>query len=142
MSPTFSPDGQWLAYVSNESGQNEVYVRPYPGPEPVVQISNNGGTDVAWSPDGRRIYYLEQAGGAGALMAVDVISGDEFDPGRPVTLISPWDFSQIPLRGYDVFPDGSFVTALGVESWFDDNSATELHVVLNWAEELRERVGN
>ena len=140
--PAFSPDGRWLAYVSDERGRNEVYVRPYPGPEPAVQISGNGGDNVAWSPDGRQIYYLQQEGGAGALMAVDVTPGDEFQPDRPALLISPWDFRQIPLRAYDVFPDGSFVTALGVESWFDDNSATELHVVLNWAEELRERVPN
>ena len=97
---------------------------------------------MAWSPNGRQIYYSEQDAGTGRLMVVDFTPGDEVPAGRPTPLITPWTFNQIPLRGYDVFPDGSFVTALGDESWFGDNSATELHVTLNWAEELKERVGN
>ena len=78
-------------------------------------------------------------------MAVDVTPGDEFQAGRAAPLIEPWTFDSRPVRGYDVFPDGSFVTRLRED---DDGSlderfrATEVHVVLNWTEELRERVGN
>ena len=136
----FSPDGEWLAYDTNRSGRSEeVWVRPYPSGEPATLISDDG-TIPAWSPDGRTLYYL----GADALMAVDVIPGDDFRAGRAAPLIEPWTFVRDP-RGYDVFPDGSFVTAVAYE---DDGSLderfwpTELHVVLNWFEVLKERVGN
>ena len=152
---TFSPDGQWLAYTSTEGERTEVYVRPYPGPVPATLISERG-TSVAWSPDGREIYYRQGPPGRGVLMAVDVTPGDEFRAGRPAPLIDPWTSNFSPVRAYDVFSDGSFV--FGVQD--DDNSqtgvdqgtsvarsleqfgATELHVILNWFEELKERVGN
>ena len=132
---TFSPDGQWLAYLEVGSG---IYVRPYPGPEPATQISE-GGSNVAWSPDGRQIYYAQDR----VLMAVDVTPGDEFQAGRPVPLIDPWTLLVGPMRGYDVFPDGSFVTRVaGDGTNLEQFGATELHVVFNWFEELRQRMGN
>lgn len=149
---TFSPDGQWLAYVSNQSGQREVYVRPYPGPEPATSISGDGGTNPAWSADGRQIFYHR----GGVLMAVDVTPGDEFQVGPPAPLLDPWTFTFSPVRGYDVFSDGSFI--FGVPDQDESQSgtnaesrvanrlkrfgATELHVILNWVEELKDRVGN
>ena len=54
-----SPDGHWIAYVSNESGRPEVYVRPFPGSEVTVPVSVNGGTTPMWSPDGKKIFYVE-----------------------------------------------------------------------------------
>src|SRR4030095_16058896 len=63
MTPEFSPDGRWLAYVSNESQRNEVYVQPYPGPGERHQISNNGGEQPAWSGNGRELFYVQGAGG-------------------------------------------------------------------------------
>jgi serine/threonine-protein kinase len=138
--PTFSPDGNWLAYTSNQSGRQQVYVRPYPGPEPAMQISGDGGDNVAWSPDGRQIYYNQ----GGVLMAVDVTPGDEFQAGRPAPLIDPWTFRTGPVRGYDIFRDGSFVIAVPDDdrSRLEQFGATEFHVVLNWFEELKARVGN
>ncbi len=59
MSPEFSPDGNWLAYVSNESGRNEVYAQPYPGPGERHLISNNGGEQPAWGADGRELFYVQ-----------------------------------------------------------------------------------
>jgi Tol biopolymer transport system component len=52
---TFSPDGHWIAYARNQTGALEVYVRPYPGPNPATKVSVNGGDSPAWSPDGRHI---------------------------------------------------------------------------------------
>ena len=140
--PSFSPDGEWLAYTSDESGRQEVYVRPYPGPEPATQISGDGGTNVAWSPDGRQIYYVSPQ--PSVLMAVDVTPGDEFRAGRPAPLIDPWTFFREPTRGYDVFPDGSFVIAVEDDdrSVFERLGTTEFQVILNWFEELKERVPN
>ena len=139
--PTFSPDGNWLAYTSNQSGRREVYVRPYPGPEPATLISGDGGTNPAWSPDGRQIYYIQPAG---VLMAVDVTPGDEFQAGRAAPLIDPWTFSFTPVRGYDLFPDGSFVIAVADDdrSRLEQFGVTEFHVILNFFEVLKARVGN
>jgi len=155
---TFSPDGRWLAYVSDRSGRREVYVRPYPGPEPVTLISGEGGINPAWSPDGREIYYLRALPGAAVpdLVAVDVIPGDEFQVGRPTLLVSRWINPWVPVRSYDVLADGSFVFAqreeFNSEAGGDGQSvianllerlgATELHVILNWTEVLKERVPN
>ena len=141
--PTFSPDGQWLAYTSNESGRYEVYVRPYPGPEPATLISGAGGSIPAWSHDGRQLYFVEVRDDRRVMMAVDVAPGDPFQVGRAVPLIDPWTFSHIPVRGYEVLADGSFV--IGVDdgaggSVLAELGATELRVVLNWHEELLDRV--
>ncbi len=138
--PAFSPDGNWLAYVSNQSGSFEVYVRPYPGPEPATLISGDGGSNPAWSPDGRQIYYDQ----GGVLMAVDVTPGDELQAGRAAPLIDPWTFSSAPGTGYDVFPDGSFVIAVVDDdrSPLEQFGVTEFHVILNFFEELKARVGN
>jgi hypothetical protein len=138
---SFSPDGEWLAYVTRDG----VFVQPYPGPGPATLIADDG-EEPAWSHDGRQIFYIryDENRRRPALMAVDVTPGDEFLVGRPVLLIDNWTHSVSPIRGYDVLQDGSILTVLE-----DDGSsrgepfgATELHVVLNWTEELKERVGN
>ena len=56
VAPRLSPNGQWLAYASDESGQHQVYVRPYPGPGPRVQLSDDGGTQPMWSRNGQRLF--------------------------------------------------------------------------------------
>ena len=58
-SPRFSPDGKWLAYVSDESGRNDVYVQPFPGPGPKWLVSTDGGIDPVWSRDGRELFYRQ-----------------------------------------------------------------------------------
>ena len=55
--PEFSPDGRWIAYISNESGANEIYVRPFPGPGGKTQISTGGGSLPQWSRTGKELYY-------------------------------------------------------------------------------------
>ena len=62
-SPSLSPDGRWLAYMSNESGRTQVYVRPFPGGNGRgQQVSTNGGRGPIWSPDGRELYYVDDDG--------------------------------------------------------------------------------
>ena len=78
-------------------------------------------------------------------MAVDVTPGDEFQAGRPAPLIDPWTFEgSIRVHGYDVFPDGSFVIAVADDdrSYLEQFGVTEFHVILNFFEELKARVGN
>lgn len=145
-----SPDGRWMAYVSNPSGRNEIHVRPYPGPEPAVQISEGGGTAPAWSTDGKRLYYLTipTPGRLPSMMAVDVAPGAPFRAGRAVSLIASWPYvATTPATAYDVAEDGSFVVPTLSGGRVSGNERTrfrvgEIHVVLNFLSELRERVKN
>ncbi len=119
MYATFSPDGRWLAYSSDETGRAEVYVRPYPGPGAATLISGDGGRSPAWLRDGRRIYFVQpRAGRDPVMMVVDVAPGDPFRAGRAAALIDPWPCQRTGLaRAFDVLADGSFAATLdeGVE---------------------------
>ena len=79
----FSPDGRWIAYTSNESGEYQVYVQPFPMREEKRQISTSGGAQPQWRRDGTELFYLARDG---TLMAVDVKSGARFEPGLPKPL--------------------------------------------------------
>ena len=120
----FSPDGRWIAYHSNESGRNEVYVQPFPGPGPNTRISTNGGTNVQWRGDGREIFYQAPDN---RLMAVPITlsaDGRTVDAGRPVALFATRSGSQ-----YAAASDGQrFLITTSLE-----NAATPpITVVLNW----------
>ena len=137
-SPRFSPDGRWLAYVSDESGRDEVYVQPYPGPglKATVSTATTGGTEPVWSPDGRELFYRTLD--ANDLMTVEIEYQPNFMAGTPVRLFAGpyrrWD----PLVGapnYDVAPDGErFLMLMPAEL------STTVSVVLNWVEELKRLV--
>jgi dipeptidyl aminopeptidase/acylaminoacyl peptidase len=148
---TFSPDGRWLAYVSDQTGESEVYVRPYPGPVPATRISSDGGRAPAWSRDGGQIYFLQPtvAGRLRAsMMVVDVTPGDPFRVGPAESLIDPWPYrATLPVRSYDVLADGSFIVAANADETVDGDPrqqtrVSEFHVVLNFFEVLKERMGN
>ena len=75
---TLSPDGRWLTYVSNQTGQAEIWVRPFPGPGTPVRLSPNGGTEPVWARDGKELYYLE--GDAILAMSIDAEDSFNFQP--------------------------------------------------------------
>ncbi len=104
--PDFSPDGKWIAYDSDESGKFEVYMRSFPDGRQKFQISSSGGTMPCWKRDGRQIVYLDSQY---RLMSVDVTAGPRF--GAPQVLLDYYGFfpSAVPIRGYDLYPDGSRV---------------------------------
>lgn len=133
-SPMFSPDGRWLAYVSDESGRDEVYVRSYPESGQKIPISTEGGTDPVWSKDGRELFYRDND----SLIAVSVKTGASFTVGRPQKLFDQQMVIQFnPGTGslnYDVSPDGRFVMIIPT------GRNHELELVLNWLEELKRRV--
>ncbi len=134
-SPSFSPDSRFLAYVSDESGEDEVYVQRVSGPGGKVPVSTAGGRDPVWSRDGKELFYWSE----NRLMAVDVKTGSAFEAGPPQLLLEA-PYIRQPTAGsgsqnYDVSPDGQrFLTVLPGES------STALHVVLNWFEELNRLV--
>jgi dipeptidyl aminopeptidase/acylaminoacyl peptidase len=124
----FSPDGRWVAYVSDEAGEAQVYVQSFPlGPEK-VRVSTNGGAQPRWRRDGKEIFYIATDG---KLMAAPVKTSPHFEAGAPTALFR----SQIVSSGsagirYDVTPDGKqfLVNSLGN----GNEAGTQITVVLNW----------
>jgi len=135
VAPRFSPDGRWLAYVSDESGRPEVYVQPFPGPGGKRQVSIDGGTEPMWNPNGAELFYrLDRK-----FISVPVGLQPTFSAGKPVTLFeADYAASEFPLTspGYDVSSDGQrFLVAKDVEA-----PPTQINVVINWIEEVKRRV--
>jgi Tol biopolymer transport system component len=103
----FSPDGKWVAYASNESGDWEIYVTNYPGGSGKWQVSRGGGTEPRWRGDGKEIFYL---GPKGTLMAVPVVAAETFSTGAPTPLFQfhgRAPVSSTDLFTYDVAKDGN-----------------------------------
>jgi hypothetical protein len=135
--PGISPDGRWLAYTSTETGQPEVYVQPYPGPGPKVQISSDGGLSAVWARNGKELFYLTPRDGNGmrSMMAVDIVPGPVIRASRPRLLfrgIRRYISSEELRRdaGRPALPHGRARPSSVQE-------VTELQVVLNWFEELK-----
>jgi eukaryotic-like serine/threonine-protein kinase len=127
-----SPDGRWMAYVSNETGSDEVYVQSFPEPGRRERVSNGGGSHPRWRANGRELFYLAPDK---RLMAVAVKGGNNLEAGAPTTLFETPGFdlhdAQFP---YAATNDGQrFLVIRPVEN----ASVRSLTVVLNWAAELR-----
>jgi eukaryotic-like serine/threonine-protein kinase len=134
--PRFSPDGRWLAYSSDETGRREIYVQPYPGPGPKWQISADGGQEPVWNPNGRELFYRSGS----RMMAVEVETTTGFLPRKPKVLFDgPYLQTSGSFPYYDVSRDGQrFLMLKPVES--QASAAQQINVVLNWWEELKEKV--
>jgi eukaryotic-like serine/threonine-protein kinase len=138
--PEISPDGRWLAYVSGESGKNEVFVMTFPdrlGGK--WQVSTDGGSRPAWSPAGSELFYVTQTG---AMMSVRLEPGPGFKWRNPVKLFDwPSIATPGPARTYDLSRDGRrflmIKEARGIER---EGSAATIRVVLNWVEELKAKL--
>ena len=103
VAPALSPDGRWLAYVSNESGRAEVYVRSFPGMEARAAVSVDGGTEPVWSPRGGELFYRSGP----VLIAAAVREGSGFDVLRRTPLFSNANYAvDLTHQVYDVAPDG------------------------------------
>jgi len=134
--PRFSPDGHWMAYVSDESGRYEVFVQPYPGPGGKWQISTEGGTEPVWNPTGREIFYRT----GDKMMSVDIATKPGFTAGKPRMLFQgPYTPTEGTVPWYDISPDGQ--RFLMVKPSDPAGAApTQINVVLNWFEELKQKV--
>ena len=129
--PRFSPDSRYVAYTSDQSGRQEVYVQSFPEGENVSRISRNGGGYPRWNSNGKELFYVEGI----SLMAVPVSMSPSFSPGEPIRL-----FDGVRVGGtqprYDVSPDGrQFIIAQPV----GDPPRPSIRVVQNWYEEFRAR---
>ena len=134
--PRFSPDGRWLAYVSNESGRFEIYVQPYPGPGGKWQISTEGGGEPVWNHNGRELFYRS----GDKMMAVDIATQPAFTVGKPRMLFKgPYLPTPLTAVNYDVSPDGQRFLMLK-PSEQAQAGPTQINVVLNWFEELKQKV--
>jgi serine/threonine protein kinase/Tol biopolymer transport system component len=127
--PRLSPDGKWLAYVSDESGQNDVYLRPYPAVDRRWTVSTQGGTQPMWNADGKEIFYRNND----KMMVVELTTTPDVKLSTPRLL-----FEQryaygvgITIANYDVTPDGqSFIMVK------DEVTGGRLNVIFNWFTEL------
>ena len=130
-----SPDGQWLLYQSDESGQTEVFVRRFPESENWRRkISVDGGHHALWGPDGREIFYRTEEG---VVMRVSVDTGNGFQPSVPERLFADDFFSLGGLFGnqWDIAPDGQRFLMIENESE-DEAPRPRIVVVQNWFDEL------
>jgi len=131
--PAFSRDGRWLAYVSDESGRQEVYVRPFPGPGGRIQVSVNGGSEPVWTRDGREMVYREDAGTISRLIAAVIRTAPTFEVVSRAPLFDVTHYVTVEDHAnYDVHPDGrSFVMVRSTQ-------ASQIYLIQNWAAQLRE----
>jgi len=145
--PAFSPDGRWLAYGSNHSGRDEVYVQPYPGPGPTEQVSVDGGYSPAWHPGGRELLFLRRSPGPPVeffMMAVEFRAGPPIVIGQPRRLFAfklrDLGFSCAPLRCYDVAPDGQRFYVVQTPAPPPGPTVTHINLIANWFDELKTKV--
>jgi serine/threonine protein kinase/Tol biopolymer transport system component len=132
-----SPDGRWMAYASDESGRDEMYVTNYPEPRGKWRVSPEGGTQAEWRRDGRELFYRAPDR---KVMAVPIKSGANFDAGTPQALfeippdVGPWLQGGVDQREYAVSSDGQrFLIGVKV----GEESSAPLTVVVNWTAGLR-----
>jgi serine/threonine-protein kinase len=132
-SPMFSPDGRFIAYVSDESGRDEVYVRSYPAGDEKWSISTDGGTEPQWSPNGRELFYRNGY----KMMAVSVDLGATLSAERPSLLFeAAYTVDGAGHPAYDVSNDGQ--RFLMIQESVAER--TQINVVLNWFAELERLV--
>ncbi|HEX6251329.1 MAG TPA: protein kinase [Gemmatimonadaceae bacterium] len=126
--PRISPDGRWLAYVTTESGGDQVVVQPFPGPGARVQVSVAGGSEPVWSRDGRRLFYRDNQSFHAATVSLtptfSVLS-------REVLFRDDFVKAPLPHANYDVTPDGSHLLLLKA------TEQAQVVVAHNWREEVR-----
>lgn len=132
-----SPDGHWLAYTSNESGRDEIYVQAYSQGGARLTVTTSGGDQPVWAHDGRTLFFRSNS----AVYAIDFVPGPQPSVSNARSLFPDrFDNPQAGNHtGYDVFPDGRL---LMLQSSTDSaNDRTKIVMVFNWLEELKQQLG-
>jgi len=134
MFPAISPDGRWLAYMGDESGRYEIYLRPYPNVDDGKWvISSNGGGFPRWSPDSHELYYLDYLGATSRMMAIS-IEGDNYGHLEPGTAITLFDWPAQRRDPFDTTPDGQrFLFARPIN---ESQARAQIAIVENLFDEL------
>jgi serine/threonine-protein kinase len=141
-----SPNGRWFAYQSQESGRDEVYVRPFPNvADGRWQVSVAGGREPLWSRDGRELFYVSPED---VLMGVQIETGEAWRATSPVPILTGRYLYTSPTfgpgrggsigRSFDISPDGRRFLMMKVEA--GENAVPTIVVVQNWHEELKRLV--
>jgi serine/threonine-protein kinase len=134
--PEVAPNGRWLAYTSNETGRNEVWVQPFPIKGAKYQISNAGGIQPIWSKDMRRLFYRQ----GDQVWSVDIDTNHGFSPGKPELKFEQPGFGiSIPMRCWNLLPDGQGFLMVKLDER-KPTPVTEIILVHNWFEELKRLV--
>ncbi len=137
--PAFSPNGRWVAFVSNKSGMNDVYARPFPGPGEEITLSVGGGGEPVWGRSGRELFYRHE----GKLLVVPLRNATgTLSAGKPTVLFT--DPYRLDISGsaggvanYDVSPDGQrFVMVEPLHAENSQPRSARIEVVLNWSDQL------
>ena len=132
--PVFSADGQWIAYASNESGRNEIYVRPASAAPGKWQISDGGGMFSSWSPDGHELFYESPDG---RIRVVDYVAkGGALEAGKP-RVWSSWPLQNVFKSNLALAPDGKHFAAFEP---LETKSAPHIGFLLNVVDELKRRL--
>jgi serine/threonine-protein kinase len=139
--PQMSPNGRWMAYVSSDSENPEIYVCPFPEIMGKRQVSTDGGNEPIWSPDGKELFYRK----GDSVMAVEVQTEPSFKRGNPVVLFKGryMGTGVVNLRTWDIHPDDKRFLMLKPST---GDSATEeaprpkINIIANWFEELKDKV--
>jgi Tol biopolymer transport system component len=131
----FSPDGRWIAYSSDESGRSEIYIQAYPNPEGGRnQVSTEGGVEPHWTRGGAELVYRHRS--RVLAVAIDPGSGE---PGSPRVLFEgTYAWAGGNSHSYDVTPDGSRFLMVKTPP---ESAPRQVYIVLNWLEEMKQRVG-
>jgi Tol biopolymer transport system component len=134
-SAAISPDGRWVAYVSEETGRKEVYIAPFPEPTRRHRISTDGGTQPRWSRDGRELFFVTTSR---SMMAASFDSRKPDSPGGPPRRLFDvelrWQFSSNVPYKYDVSPDGRFLIVVR-----SSEEPPPLTIVTNWQAGLEKK---
>jgi serine/threonine protein kinase len=130
---SFSPDGRWIAYQSMETGKTEIYVRPFPNPGGVWQVSTEGGMRPIWTRTGELLYV-----NGNRMMAVEIKTDPALKIGVPKPLFEKALVADAAQLGFDVTPDGEHI--LMIKSSKQEQGSTQIQFVLNWFEELKRLV--
>jgi len=133
-----SPDGHWIAYGTNESGRQEVYVRPFPNVEEGKwQISSDGGIEPVWHPNGQELFYRNGR----AFEVVSIKTEPTFTAGSPVVLFTGrYTTDTGPTANYDISPDGQRFLMIKAAEEETVQQQTQINVLTNWFEELKRLV--
>ena len=131
----FSPDGRWIAYQSNESTTNQIFVQPFPGPGGREQISTTGGTFPTWSPTRHELFYLAPDN---RIMVVSyTVAGDSFNATKPQLWSAQPILSRARYRSLNLHPDGERFVVAASTGAHTENKRDKVVFIFNFFDELR-----